>query len=108
MLPIVALCSPTMTLDFLSQQSASSCKKNAALGDSRSVISDDGKSIVMEARNTNNSSIEEAKKSRMVLPFQPLSLTFNHINYYVDMPVMLPKEFLTIIRKLDFGKIHYG
>ncbi|KAE8651079.1 hypothetical protein Csa_001391 [Cucumis sativus] len=22
----------------------------------------------------------------MVLPFQPLSLTFNHVNYYVDMP----------------------
>ncbi|PHT78994.1 hypothetical protein T459_17046 [Capsicum annuum] len=58
------------------------------LGDSRSVISDDGKSIVMEARNTNNSSIEEAKKSRMVLPFQPLSLTFNHMNDYVDMPVV--------------------
>ncbi|KAF3682229.1 hypothetical protein FXO37_02451 [Capsicum annuum] len=45
--------------------------------------------IVMEARNTNNSSIEEAKKSRMVLPFQPLSLTFNHMNDYVDMPVFL-------------------
>ncbi|XP_049379164.1 pleiotropic drug resistance protein 2-like isoform X2 [Solanum stenotomum] len=74
-------------------------------GDSRSVNSDDGKSkktkqtewtsassapltegIVMDVRNTNNSSIEEAKKRGMVLPFQPLSLAFNHINYYVDMP----------------------
>lgn len=25
-------------------------------------------------------------KKGMVLPFQPLSLAFNHINYYVDMP----------------------
>ncbi|KAF3641206.1 ABC transporter G family member 39 [Capsicum annuum] len=88
-----------------------SCKKNAALGDSRSVISDDGKSkkkkrtqwssassapmtegIVMDARNTNNSSIEEAKRRGMVLPFQPLSLAFNHINYYVDMPAEMKAQ----------------
>ncbi|KAK7284893.1 hypothetical protein RJT34_19647 [Clitoria ternatea] len=25
----------------------------------------------------------------MVLPFQPLSLAFNHVNYYVDMPALL-------------------
>lgn len=24
----------------------------------------------------------------MVLPFQPLSLAFSHVNYYVDMPVV--------------------
>lgn len=24
----------------------------------------------------------------MVLPFQPLSLAFNHVNYYVDMPAV--------------------
>ncbi|KAM3200976.1 hypothetical protein P3L10_033339 [Capsicum annuum] len=85
--------------------------KNAALGDSRSVISDDGKSkkkkrtqwssassapmtegIVMDARNTNNSSIEEAKRRGMVLPFQPLSLAFNHINYYVDMPAEMKAQ----------------
>ncbi|KAK2657205.1 hypothetical protein Ddye_010257 [Dipteronia dyeriana] len=29
---------------------------------------------------------ERAPKKGMVLPFQPLSLTFNHVNYYVDMP----------------------
>ncbi|KAF3614076.1 ABC transporter G family member 39 [Capsicum annuum] len=82
-----------------------------SLGDSRSVISDDGKSkkkkrtqwssassapmtegIVMDARNTNNSSIEEAKRRGMVLPFQPLSLAFNHINYYVDMPAEMKAQ----------------
>lgn len=29
-----------------------------------------------------------AKKGGMVLPFQPLSLAFCHINYYVDMPAV--------------------
>ena len=27
-------------------------------------------------------------KRGMVLPFQPLSLTFKHVNYYVDMPAV--------------------
>lgn len=38
----------------------------------------------------NNSRIDEkaAKKRGMVLPFQPLSLAFNHVNYYVDMPAV--------------------
>ena len=36
----------------------------------------------MDVRNTNNSSIEEAKKRVMVLPFQPLSFAFNHILMY--------------------------
>ncbi|XP_065866894.1 pleiotropic drug resistance protein 2-like [Euphorbia lathyris] len=29
---------------------------------------------------------KNASTKGMVLPFQPLSLTFNHMNYYVDMP----------------------
>ncbi|XP_024991416.1 pleiotropic drug resistance protein 2-like isoform X2 [Cynara cardunculus var. scolymus] len=35
----------------------------------------------MAGRKTNG-----AKKKGMVLPFQPLSLAFDHVNYYVDMP----------------------
>ncbi|TXG58272.1 hypothetical protein EZV62_016101 [Acer yangbiense] len=31
---------------------------------------------------------ERAPKKGMVLPFQQLSLTFNHVNYYVDMPAV--------------------
>ena len=31
---------------------------------------------------------KNAPKRGMVLPFQPLSLEFNHVNYYVDMPVV--------------------
>lgn len=32
------------------------------------------------------SSAVEHPKRGMVLPFQPLSLAFSHVNYYVDMP----------------------
>ncbi|KAI4365625.1 hypothetical protein MLD38_021591 [Melastoma candidum] len=37
---------------------------------------------------------EQAKLSSkgMVLPFQPLSLVFNHINYYVDMPAEMKTQ----------------
>ncbi|CAI0544219.1 unnamed protein product [Linum tenue] len=33
-----------------------------------------------------NNDIEHRTKKGMVLPFQPLSLAFHHVNYYVDMP----------------------
>ncbi|MCD7471217.1 Pleiotropic drug resistance protein 2, partial [Datura stramonium] len=31
-------------------------------------------------------------RNRMVLPFQPLSLAFNHVNYYVDMPAEMKTQ----------------
>jgi len=34
-----------------------------------------------------NSAVGNTRRG-MVLPFQPLSLAFNHINYYVDMPAV--------------------
>lgn len=46
----------------------------------------------MQVRNAqaNNGIVSESTQSRrgMVLPFQPLSLAFNHVNYYVDMPAV--------------------
>lgn len=30
----------------------------------------------------------QAAARGMVLPFEPLSLVFNHVNYYVDMPAV--------------------
>lgn len=39
----------------------------------------------IKSSNVANNSNHPAKKG-MVLPFQPLSLAFNHVNYYVDMP----------------------
>ena len=40
--------------------------------------------IDMAVRNTGDT---QARRG-MVLPFQPLSLAFNHVNYYVDMPAV--------------------
>ncbi|XP_044505622.1 ABC transporter G family member 39-like isoform X2 [Mangifera indica] len=31
-------------------------------------------------------------KRGMILPFQPLSLVFNHVNYYVDMPIEMKTQ----------------
>lgn len=33
-------------------------------------------------------SAEDARKRGMVLPFRPLSLAFNNVNYFVDMPAV--------------------
>ncbi|XP_050235153.1 ABC transporter G family member 39-like [Mercurialis annua] len=75
-------------------------------GDSKAVIADKSKKDDLHSRKhgeegTNmairNSSDGSAASSNitkrgMVLPFQPLSLAFNHINYYVDMPAGMRKE----------------
>uniref|UniRef100_A0A2N9EHN3 ABC transporter domain-containing protein n=1 Tax=Fagus sylvatica TaxID=28930 RepID=A0A2N9EHN3_FAGSY len=47
--------------------------------------------IDMEVKNTSDNSIDTAAENAptrrgMVLPFQPLSLAFSNVNYYVDMP----------------------
>jgi hypothetical protein len=45
----------------------------------------------------------------MVLPFQPLSLSFNHMNYYVDMPAVSYSSkmmFITRWRKVDETETH--
>jgi len=59
----------------------------------------------MQVRNAraNDGIVSESTQARrgMVLPFQPLSLAFNHVNYYVDMPAVSP--FLPNIRLLKFG-----
>ncbi|XP_027364375.1 pleiotropic drug resistance protein 2-like [Abrus precatorius] len=53
--------------------------------------------IDMEVRNTAHISIttasENAKsKKGMVLPFRPLSLAFENVNYYIDMPHEMKKQ----------------
>uniref|UniRef100_A0A0D3HNI1 ABC transporter domain-containing protein n=1 Tax=Oryza barthii TaxID=65489 RepID=A0A0D3HNI1_9ORYZ len=42
------------------------------------------------SRSTNQQS-----RSQIVLPFQPLSLCFNHVNYYVDMPAEMKEQGFT-------------
>ncbi|CAJ1967703.1 unnamed protein product [Sphenostylis stenocarpa] len=53
--------------------------------------------IDMEVRKTAHSSIPKAaentkSKKGMVLPFRPLSLAFQDVNYYIDMPVEMKKQ----------------
>ncbi|GFZ06024.1 pleiotropic drug resistance 6 [Actinidia rufa] len=55
------------------------------------------KSIDMSMRNTPhnpNINVKEIPTFRrgMVLPFQPLSLAFDHVNYYVDMPATITRS----------------
>ncbi|KAJ9684813.1 hypothetical protein PVL29_017010 [Vitis rotundifolia] len=55
--------------------------------------------IDMEVRNTRENTKSVVKdanhaptKRGMVLPFQPLSLAFEHVNYYVDMPAGMKSQ----------------
>lgn len=45
-----------------------------------------------ESNNSGASVANQGIKRGMVLPFQPLSLAFNHVNYYVDMPAEMKNQ----------------
>ncbi|OVA03613.1 ABC transporter-like [Macleaya cordata] len=45
-----------------------------------------------EITGSNVNVAEHAPRRGMVLPFQPLSLAFNHVNYYVDMPAEMKSQ----------------
>ncbi|KAF7026533.1 hypothetical protein CFC21_038644 [Triticum aestivum] len=63
-----------------------------SFGSSSNTVSDE------ENENETNTSmpIDEATnrptRSQITLPFQPLSLSFNHVNYYVDMPAEMREQ----------------
>lgn len=40
------------------------------------------------AEMNSNTENNEINRKGMVLPFEPLSLAFDHMNYYVDMPAV--------------------
>ncbi|KAA8520985.1 hypothetical protein F0562_011658 [Nyssa sinensis] len=48
-------------------------------------------------------SVDHAPRRGMVLPFEPLSFAFNHVNYYVDMPVKLEDA---LIAAKKFSSLH--
>ncbi|GAU23542.1 hypothetical protein TSUD_40200 [Trifolium subterraneum] len=49
--------------------------------------------IEMAERNTSERPILNATTKRgMVLPFRPLSLAFNHVNYYINMPAEIKTQ----------------
>ncbi|KAI8569217.1 hypothetical protein RHMOL_Rhmol02G0261700 [Rhododendron molle] len=73
------------------------------LGDSRATVLEEDekkKSLYgqMASEGVDDMAVRNALQSNhsprkgMVLPFQPLSLAFNHVNYYVDMPVEMKKQ----------------
>ncbi|XVF07652.1 hypothetical protein REPUB_Repub06bG0158000 [Reevesia pubescens] len=76
------------------------------LGDSKAVVlnEDENKNPYSTGRRPeginihvkNSSNIVDdggpAPRTGMVLPFQPLALAFNHINYYVDMPAEMKAQ----------------
>ncbi|XP_030453705.1 pleiotropic drug resistance protein 2-like [Syzygium oleosum] len=75
------------------------------LGDNKAILADDdsekrrqsrSEGTPMQVRNAraNESIVSESTQARrgMVLPFQPLSLAFNHVNYYVDMPAEMKTQ----------------
>ncbi|KAE8795143.1 PDR-type ABC transporter [Hordeum vulgare] len=66
-----------------------------SFGSSSNTVSDE------ENENETNTTIpiDEATnrptRSQITLPFQPLSLSFNHVNYYVDMPAEMREQGFT-------------
>ncbi|KAK9290336.1 hypothetical protein L1049_008503 [Liquidambar formosana] len=83
------------------------------LGDSKAVVVDENdekknkkpsfraealEGIDMAVRNASEGSssiavvANHSSRRGMVLPFQPLSLAFNHVNYYVDMPAEMKSQ----------------
>nr|GLL16658.1 ABC transporter G family member 39-like [Ipomoea trifida] len=58
-------------------------------GDSRAALLDED---VENKKNKSSEGMIPQSMRGMVLPFQPLSLAFNHINYYVDMPSQMKSE----------------
>lgn len=44
--------------------------------------------VEIQLQQASTSTVDHTAKKGMVLPFQPLSLVFNHMNYYVDMPAV--------------------
>ncbi|KAM6576208.1 hypothetical protein CsatB_028045 [Cannabis sativa] len=67
-----------------------------AFGDSKPVVTDEDfenhtkKSISKGSENAEENVVN--KKIVLALPFQPLTLAFDHVNYYVDMPVEMKKK----------------
>ncbi|XP_027179658.1 pleiotropic drug resistance protein 2-like [Coffea eugenioides] len=65
------------------------------LGDNKAVILEDDEQNKDRRQENGNSIVSETSNQTargMVLPFQPLSLAFNHVNYYVDMPAEMKTQ----------------
>ncbi|KAJ0657572.1 putative ABC-type taurine transporter [Helianthus annuus] len=67
-----------------------------ALGDSKTVVPTEDehnqKHPQTETETETEMTTSSSKKKGMVLPFKPLSLAFDHVNYYVDMPAEMKAQ----------------
>ncbi|KAL2345195.1 hypothetical protein Fmac_006480 [Flemingia macrophylla] len=75
-----------------------------AIGDSQAFITDEddkknensiSRQHVTEGTDMEKRNVSSQGRKGMVLPFQPLSLAFNHIDYYVDMPSEMESQGIT-------------
>ncbi|KAL6342007.1 hypothetical protein AAG906_038253 [Vitis piasezkii] len=55
---------------------------------------DNGRRRLTSNNEGTDMSVRNAQGKGMVLPFQPLSLAFNHVNYYVDMPAEMKSQWV--------------
>ena len=73
------------------------------------VVTADATNVAMTAKRNSSEIANNADRPArrgMVLPFQPLSLTFNHINYYVDMPAVSVYIFAMSSKHFSLAKQH--
>uniref|UniRef100_A0A9I9DQ34 ABC transporter domain-containing protein n=1 Tax=Cucumis melo TaxID=3656 RepID=A0A9I9DQ34_CUCME len=70
-------------------------------GDNKIILSEDNskssskKQLTLSSKGIKSSGVDVADNRTnrgMVLPFQPLSLAFNNVNYYVDMPAEMKSQ----------------
>ncbi|KAK3127191.1 hypothetical protein QOZ80_7AG0569620 [Eleusine coracana subsp. coracana] len=71
-------------------------------GNSSTVIADDddekdstNQAQMSQVTHDMNGAENKRTQTGMILPFQPLSLSFNHMNYYVDMPDAMKEQGFT-------------
>lgn len=62
------------------------------LGDSKTVVPTEDEQNKKQSETGKELVAKNNVKTGMVLPFQPLSLAFDHVNYYVDMPTEMKTQ----------------
>ncbi|KAL6909620.1 hypothetical protein ACP4OV_001901 [Aristida adscensionis] len=89
-----------LALTYLSSSSGSNIAVSAEHNDNETVAEARNEDELSQTALANNGSsiigaTNKRTQSRVTLPFQPLSLCFNHINYYVDMPAEMKEQGFT-------------
>ncbi|RHN67618.1 putative iron-chelate-transporting ATPase [Medicago truncatula] len=60
---------------------------------------------VEDSEKSSESNAKESKSKGMILPFEPLTMTFHNVNYYVDMPQEIKKQGVTESRLKLLSKV---